>query len=55
MKKKIIALALSVFMVTGMMLTGCGSSGGSGGGGGWSGGGGDAPAPDQCLTDGLLN
>jgi len=36
-------------------VAGGGSTGGSGGGGGWSGGGGDAPAPDQCLTDGLLN
>ena len=33
MKKKVIALALTVFMATGMILTGCGSSGGSGGGG----------------------
>ena len=34
-----------------------GGSSGSGGGGGWSGGGeaAPAPAPDQCLTDGLLN
>ena len=37
-------------------VAGGGSSGGSGGGGGWSGGGdAGAPAPDQCLTDGLLN